>query len=163
FEHYCSERLGLSARAVEQRAAVEKRLWQVPALRAARDAGLSYEKVRLLSRLPDRDIEGWIPRARELTSIALAADLEDRDEAQMRAARTRRATVPIRVALLLQAAFRAVRAYEGRLLDDGRCLVRLARHFIDTWKPLHKKARTLSQKVRERDLGRCQLPGCSRG
>ncbi|HET8540908.1 MAG TPA: HNH endonuclease signature motif containing protein, partial [Anaeromyxobacter sp.] len=57
---------------------------------------------------------------------------------------------------------RAVRAYEDRLLGDGQCLVRVAREFIDTWKPHVKKARTLSQKVRERDLHRCQVPGCSR-
>jgi hypothetical protein len=55
-----------------------------------------------------------------------------------------------------------VRATEGCLLADGLCLVRVARHFIETWKPHVKKARTLSQKVRERDLGRCQVPGCSR-
>jgi hypothetical protein len=80
----------------------------------------------------------------------------------MRAAKVLRARVPVRIALLLQAAFRAVRATEGRLLPDGLCLVRVARHFIDTWKAHPKKARTLSQKVRERDLGRCQVPGCSR-
>jgi len=162
FEHYCSERLGLSPRAVEQRAAVEKRIWQVPALRAARDGGLSYEKTRRLSRLPDREIEAWIPRARELTCVALEAELEEHDEAQLRAASELRARVPVRIALVLQAAFRAVRASEGRLLDDGRCLVRVARHFLETWKPFVKRARTLSQKVRERDLGRCQVPGCSR-
>jgi hypothetical protein len=162
FEHFCSERLGLSPRTVEQRAAVEQRIWQVPALRTARDGGLSYEKVRLLSRLPDRDIEAWIPRARTLTCVALQAELEDRDEAQMRAAKVLRARVPVRIALLLVEAFRAVRTAEGRLLDDGRCLVRLARHFVETWKAHVKKARTLSQKVRERDLGRCQVPGCSR-
>lgn len=163
FEHYAAERLGLSARAVEQRAAVERRIWQVPALRAARDGGLSYEKVRLLSRLPDREIAGWIPKARRLTCVALRAELEKRDEAQMRAAKVLRARVPVRIALLLRAAFQAVRAAEGRLLDDGKCLVRVARHFVETWKPHVKKARTLSQKVRERDLGRCQVPGCSRG
>jgi hypothetical protein len=38
----------------------------------------------------------------------------------------------------------------------------VARHFVETWKPYVKKARTRSQKVRERDLGRCQAPGCSR-
>ena len=162
FSHYCSERLGLAARTVEQRAALEKRLWQVPALRAARDQGLSYEKVRLLSRLPDRDVEAWVPKARTLTCIELRQALEDADEAQMRAAKVLRARVPFRVALLLAAAFRAVREVEGRLLDDGRCLVLVARHFIETWKPQVKKARTLSQKVRERDLGRCQAPGCSR-
>jgi hypothetical protein len=162
FEHYCEERLGLSARAVEQRASLEKRIWQSRALRAAREGGLPYEKVRLLSRLPEREIEAWVPRAQRLTCVALGEALDARDEAQMRAARALRARVPVRIALVLQAAFRAVRATEGCLLADGLCLVRVARHFIDTWKAHVKKARTLSQKVRERDLGRCQVPGCSR-
>ncbi len=162
FEHYAEERLGLSARSVEQRAALEERIWRSPALRAARDGGLSYEKVRLLSRLPDREVESWAAKAGTLTCVELEEQLDLRDEAQMRAARILRARVPVRVALLLQAAFRAVRATEGRLLDDGSCLVRLARHFIETWKPRVKKAKTLSQEVRERDLGRCQVPGCSR-
>jgi hypothetical protein len=162
FEHYCAERLGLAARTVEQRAAVEERIWQAPALRAARDAGLGYEKVRVLSRLPARDVAAWIPRARGLTVVALRAEVEAHDEAQACAARTLRARVPSRIALTLQAAFRAVRAAEDGLLDDGRCLVRMARHFIETCEPEVKRARTLSQKVRERDLGRCQVPGCSR-
>jgi hypothetical protein len=162
FEHYCSERLGLAARTVEQRAALEKRLWEVPALRAARDDGLAYEKLRILSRLPAREVEAWLPRARELTCVSLRAEVEADDEAQLCAARMLRARVPVRIALTLQAAFRAVRAVEGCLLDDGRCLVRVARHFVETWKPHEKKGRTLSQKVRDRDLGRCQVPGCSR-
>lgn len=162
FAHYCSERLGLSPRTVEQRAAVERRIWQVAPLRAARDAGLPYEKVRLLSRLSDREIAARLPGAWRLTCVALRAELEDRDEAQMRAARVLRARVPVRIALLLQAAFRAVRAAEGRVLHDGRCLVLMARSFTETWRPHVRKARTLSQKVRERDLGRCQVPMCSR-
>jgi hypothetical protein len=162
FEHYCEERLGLSARTVEQRAALEQRIWESPALRAARDGGLPYEKVRLLSRLPEREIAAWVPRARSLTCVALGEALDARDEAQMRAAKVLRARMPARIALVLQAAFRAVRAAEGCLLADGSCLVRVARHFIDTWKPHVRKARTLSQRVRERDLGRCQVPGCSR-
>ncbi len=162
FAHYCEERLGLSARAVEQRATLERKLWQLPALRAARDGGLSYERLRILSRLPDREIAAWVPRARRLTCVELREAVEARDEAQLRAARVLRSTVPVRIALLLQAAFRAVRAVEGRALDDGRCLVRVARHFVETWKPLLRRSRTRSQKVRERDLGRCQAPGCSR-
>jgi hypothetical protein len=162
FEHYCRERLGLSARAVEQRAALEQRLWSRPALRAARDAGLSYERLRLLSRLPDWEIAGWLDRARALTCVALRSALDARDETQMRAAKVLRARVPDRTALLLQAAFRAVRAVEGRLLDDGRCLVEVARHFADTWRAHVKAATTPAQRVRDRDLERCQVPGCSR-
>jgi hypothetical protein len=162
FPQYCTERLGLGARTVEQRAALERRLWQVPALRAARDGGLPYEKLRLLSPLPEAELEEWVPRARALTRVELRAALEDREDAQMRAARMFRARVPDRVGLLLQAAFRAVRAVEGRLLDDGRCLVRVALHFLEPWRAYVKRARTASQKVRERDRGRCQVPGCCR-
>jgi hypothetical protein len=162
FAHYCAERLGLGARTVEQRAALERRIWQVPALREARDGGLSYEKVRLLSRLPDREVCAWVPRARALTCVELRTALADRDDAQLRAARILRTPLPGGVALLLRAAFRAVRAVEGRLLDDGRCLVRVARHFLETWRPAVKRARTVSQRIRERDLGRCCVPGCSR-
>jgi hypothetical protein len=162
FTQYCRERLGLAPRTVEQRAALERRIWASPALRAARDAGLSYEKVRLLSRLPDHEVKAWVPRARALTCVELREALSDRDEAQLRAARTLRARLPSRVAELLQAAFRAVRAVEGRLLDDGRCLVRVARHYTETWHAHVKKARTASQKVRRRDRCRCQVPGCSR-
>jgi hypothetical protein len=162
FSHHCKERLGLAPRAVEQRAALEQRLWASPALRAARDAGLSYEKVRLLSNLPEGEVEGWVARARTLTCVELREALAGREDAQMRAARVLRARIPQRVALRLQDGFRAVRAVEGRLLDDGQCLVRMARHFIETWKWHVKKPRTVSQKIRERDLGRCQVPGCSR-
>jgi 5-methylcytosine-specific restriction endonuclease McrA len=161
FEHYCKERLGLSVRAVEQRAALERRLWASPALRAARDTGLPYEKLRLLSRLPDGDVAAWVARTSALTVVELRAALADRDEAQMRAARILRARLPERVARLLQAAFRAVRAVEGKLLGDGLCLVRVAQHFLETWRPHVKRSRTPSQKVRDRDLGRCQVPGCS--
>jgi len=36
FEHYCSERLGMGVRAVEQRAALERRLYELPSLRPSR-------------------------------------------------------------------------------------------------------------------------------
>jgi hypothetical protein len=159
---YCRERLGLAPRTVEQRAALERRLVASPALRAARNAGLSYEKVRLLSRLPDAEVRAWAFRARTLTVVELREALADRDETQMRAARALRARVPSTVSELLRAAFRAVRAVEGCLLDDGRCLVRVAAEFAESWRAHVKRARTASQKVRERDGCRCQVPGCSR-
>jgi hypothetical protein len=163
FAHYCAERLGLSKRTVEQRAALELRIWASAALRAARDAGVSYERLRLLSRLPEREIPGWIERARALTCVDLRAALDLRDEAQMRAAKVLRAGVPESTALVLQASFRAVRAVEGRLLDDGACLVRVARHFVDVdHAHARQTRRTRSQRIRERDLHRCQVPGCSR-
>jgi hypothetical protein len=38
----------------------------------------------------------------------------------------------------------------------------VATHFLETWRSHDRPPRTASQKVRERDLGRCQVPGCSR-
>ena len=134
----------------------------MPELRAARDAGLSYEKLRLLSRLPPAALGAWIPKAHALTCIALRDALDARDDTQMRAARVLRARVPDRVAELLASAFRAVREACGCVLPDGKCLVRVAQHFVETWRAHVKPPRTPSQKVRARDHGRCQVPGCSR-
>jgi hypothetical protein len=163
FGHYCVERLGLSERMVGQRLALERRLWEVPALRESfvrRE--LSYEQSRLLSRLPDEEIPAWIPRAQELTCIQLRRALEREEEAQLSAAGKLVAKMPEGIALTLATAFRAVRAAEGHRLSDGKCLVALARHYLEVWKPLLPKRRTQSQRIRERDLGQCQVPGCSR-
>jgi hypothetical protein len=160
--HYARERLGLSARTVEQRAALERRLWEAPALREAKEAGLSYERLRLLSRLPDGEIAAWALRARELTCIALRRALETGQEAQLCAARAFTARVPWSTGSLLGAAFRAARRAEGRMLSDGECLLVLARHFTATWLGSFGRRQSRSQRVRARDLGRCQMPGCSR-
>jgi hypothetical protein len=162
FAHYARERLGLSERTVQQRAALERRLWESPALKAAHLAGLSCEKLRLLSRLPDSEIAAWVPRARELTCIALRRALETGQEAQLCAARLFTARVPMRISHLLRDAFRAVRSVEGAMLPDGKCLLALARHFTATWKEALPKRRSRSQRIRARDLGHCQVPECSR-
>ncbi|HET7826850.1 MAG TPA: HNH endonuclease, partial [Anaeromyxobacter sp.] len=162
FAHYCKERLGLSKRAVEQRAALERRLWELPVLRRAVEEGLPYEKARLLSRLETpADVEAWLPRAATMTVIALRRALEAADDAQMRSRRVLVVRMPSRTAALLAAAFRAVREAEGPLLSPSECLERLARHFIAVWKP-RRRRRTRSQAVRDRDLGWCIVPGCSR-
>jgi len=46
--------------------------------------------------------------------------------------------------------------------SDGRCLAAVARHFLEVWEPLLPRRRTRSQRIRERDLGWCQVPCCSR-
>jgi hypothetical protein len=38
----------------------------------------------------------------------------------------------------------------------------VARHFVETWKPLVKRSRTRAQRILARDRCRCQAPGCSR-
>ncbi len=162
FGHYCRERLGLGERTVQQRVALERRLWEAPVLKAAHQAGLSYEKLRLLSRLPDSELAAWIPRAQELTCIALRRLMEKGEEAQLCAGRTFTVRVTLLLSRLLRDAFRAVRSVEGAMLPDGKCLLALARHFTATWKEPVPRRRTRSQRIRERDLGCCQVPACSR-
>jgi hypothetical protein len=88
FRQYVKERLGLPARAIEQRARLERALWYRPALREAQAAGLSYAKLLLLARLPgDREVRAWTERARSMTCIDLARALEAEEDGQMRAQR----------------------------------------------------------------------------
>ena len=160
FRHYVEERLGMPGRAVEQRAALEERIWGSPALRAARGSGLSYERLRALSRLPEAEIRAWTPRARTMTVAALRRELEAAEERQMRARGKLAAQVPRSVASVLAAALATVRALVGAPIPAGRCLGLVARHFLDVWGP-PARARSRSQKVRVRDEEHCQVPGCS--
>ncbi len=161
FRHYCEERLGLSARSVEQRAALEERRWRSPELREAKRQGLPFEKLRLLARLPDGELGSWTPRAHALTCVELRRALEGEAERQLRAHRTIRVPLPLRIAALLAAAVHTLRQHLGTPLSTGTCLALLAQHFVDTWRRAVKFARTLSRKARDRDGGECQVPGCS--
>lgn len=160
FRHYCDERLGVSARSIEQRAAVEERRWASPALTEARRQGLSFEKLRLLSHLPEPEIAAWTPRAFGLTCIALRRELQGRAEGQMRAQGTIAFVLPIRVGALVKAAIEGVCERVGQVLPPGTCLTILAAHFLETWRG-SVRSHTRSREVRERDQGHCQVPGCS--
>jgi hypothetical protein len=164
FGHYCAERLGLSERAVSQRASLERRLYELPALRAAmRDGRLTYEKARIVAAAADeRTLDGWIERARRLPCIALAREVEAREEAQTCARGELSLRLPARVASLLQAALRSARAASGGFLRAGEALELVAEHFIAAWKPLLEERNTLPKRVMARDRGWCQVPGCSR-
>jgi hypothetical protein len=160
FRHYIEERLGQPPRALEQRARLERQFRRSPALRKAREAKISYERLRLLAHLPEAEILAWIPRARELTVVALRDELEAREARQMRERRKFSAVVPKRVASLVAAAIEGVRALAGKRRDPGPCLAVIAQHFLDTHGP-PVKPKTSSQKVRARDRWRCSVPGCS--
>lgn len=162
FAQYCRERLGLGVRTVEQRIALEERLWELPALRQAVSDGLSYEKARLVARCPDDQVETAITRAWGMTCIELRRWLDAEHDAQTRARRVLTAPVPTRVASLLAAAFQAVRAEHGALLSAGKCLAIIAEEFIATWEPALPHRKTPSTRARERDGGFCRVPGCSR-
>jgi hypothetical protein len=166
-DHYCAERLGMGARTLEQRAWLARRFYALPALRRAlREGRLSYEKARLVAGVADdRSVEEWIRKAEEKTCIALRREIVAREEAeerQMCAWRKLDLRMPRSVVLVVGAAIRAARKAEGRWLTPEACLVRVAEHFIATWKPLLRGRRPRWAKVLERDQGFCQVPGCSR-
>lgn len=169
FGHYCEERLGMATRTVEQRIWLERRLYELPSLRAAMRAGrVSYEKARLVAGAcaTGEAVEAWVARAERSTCIALRRELEGEEETQMRARSRVDARVPEPVRVLLSAAVRAVRAREGRWLSPGECLVRVAAHFVVTWAEDAERRWTAASARRERvlarDRGCCQVPGCSR-
>jgi hypothetical protein len=161
FRHYVEERLMLSPRAVEQREQLEKHVRASPALRDARRKKVSYEKLRILARLPEGEIASWIPRAKALTCIALRRLVEGERERQMRGAKKLSIAMPRRIAVVVAVAVASVRKRVGRLLPLWDCLAIVAGHFLQTWKDAVRPPRTRSQKVRERDGGMCQVPGCS--
>jgi HNH endonuclease len=164
FDHYCEERLGICPRAVEQRAALERRLYELPTLRKALgERRLSYEKARLIARHADEEsIESWIALAERLTCIELQRHLQDGEERQMCARGEFEVWMPRRVAALFLLACRAVRKDAGRWMSPGECLGRMAAHFVDVWKPALTGRSTPQRRILARDKGFCQVRGCSR-
>jgi hypothetical protein len=114
FRHYVEERLGMPGRAVEQRAVLEEKIWGSPALRAAREWGLSYERLRVLSHLPEAEIRAWTPRARVMTVAALRRELEAAEERQTRARGKLAAQVPRSVASCSRRPSRPCAPWSGR-------------------------------------------------
>ena len=130
------------------------------ALRARR---ISYEKARLVASVADEaSVAGWIAQAERSTCIELRHEIERRDDAQMRARASLTLRVPRSVGVLVGAAFRAVREVEGRPMTGGECLVRVAAHFLETWRDAVPDRRSRSAKALARDGGSCQVPVCSR-
>jgi phosphatidylserine/phosphatidylglycerophosphate/cardiolipin synthase-like enzyme len=70
--------------------------------------------------------------------------------------------MPVSVAEVVKAAFRAARAAAKRWLSAGECLVTLAEHFVEVWRAQLKQANTLARRILARDRHFCQVPGCSR-
>ncbi len=165
FDHYCTERLGLAARTVEQRAWLERRLRRMPRLREAMHAGrLSYEKARIVAGVADEDsLEGWLRHAEKATCIALHRDVSNHEVRQTCARGQVAVRAPRHVAFLLQEAFWAARRAVGMELTADQCLYWIADHFLGTWEDSPEVQVPPARWVIERDLGFCQVPGCSRG
>jgi hypothetical protein len=164
FEHYCTERLGLAPRTVEQRAWLERRLREMPGLRAAMRAGrVSYEKARIVAGVADPDsLDGWIAHAEKATCIALHRDVSNHEVRQTCARGEVSIRVPRHVSFLLGEAFWAARRAAGEPLTTDECLFWVADHFITTWEGAPEVKVAPERWVLERDQGYCQVPGCSR-
>jgi hypothetical protein len=165
FAHYCEERLGMGQRTVAQRVALERKLYELPALRKAmREGRVSYEKARLIARhATERTVDEWVEHAEGLTCVELQDALRDQEEAQMCARNQYRAWLPPSVAGLLLLTIVAVRKAEGRPLSPGECYAKACAHFVEVWKPiLRARRKTPSKRVRKRDRWKCKVPVCSK-
>ncbi|MFT3916801.1 MAG: HNH endonuclease signature motif containing protein [Anaeromyxobacteraceae bacterium] len=161
FRHYAKERLGLAARTVEARAALELKVWDSPALQRARKEGLSYSKLALVAALPEAERATLAADAQRLTVVEVREAVAAKLDAQMCARRELDVWVPKGVADLVELAIRAARKARNDLKRElGACYGDLARHFNAVWGAEVVPPRTLSQKQRSL-MSRCQAPGCS--
>jgi hypothetical protein len=164
FAHCCEELFGMSVRAVEQRIALARRLYYLPALRdAMRNGRISYEKARLIAwKATDATVEEWIGRAKATTCIRLRRALETDETAQMCTRRGMDVRMPRQVRILLGLAFTAARAAAGKRIPECECLRMIFQHFLEVWEPLLRQKSTPSRRARGRDGGYCLVPICSR-
>jgi hypothetical protein len=167
FRQYCEERLGMAPRTVSQRVALERSLLRIPLLRQAlREKWITYEKARVIARhiLDEHALEvrPLIAMAGTLTCVELRERLEVEAEGQMCAGGLFTVTMPPHIIDLLKDTFRAVRAEAKRAMSIGRCLLRMAAHFVEVWKAHVKEINTARRRILARDRHRCQVPGCSR-
>src|SRR5207247_5716064 len=115
FGHYCDERPGVSERAVQQRASLERRLYDLPSLRRAMcERRVSYEKARIIARYADAgSLDTWIERAGRMSCVARRAALQGEEAAQMCARGKGEIVVPRRSRGRLAMAFHARRHAAG--------------------------------------------------
>ncbi len=158
------ERLGLSARNVEQRIALARKLYELPALKAAlSDGRVSYGKAREVARVATETTEGeWIAKAEGSTCIALRREIEALDEAQVCSSGRLALVLPERVSVTLAETVRAVRKASGRWVTPGEALAVAAAHFIRVWQEKLRERTTPQRRALARDHWRCTAPGCSR-
>jgi len=163
FAHCCDELFGMGVRAVEQRIALARRLYALPALRQAmREGRVSYEKARLIAwKATDVTVDDLIRRAERTTCIALRRELDGEETAQMCTRRGMDIRMPRGIRILLETALAAARALARKWIPESECLRMILQHFVDTWEPVLKQRNTLQRRVLARDRGYCQVPICS--
>jgi hypothetical protein len=164
FGHYVEERLGMSERAVGQRIALARKLYELPKLGAALKEGrISYVKAREVARVAsDRSEAEWIAKADGLTCIALRREIDSGDEAQMCSSGRMAVLAPERVAIVVAETVRAVRKATGKWVTPGEALAIASAHFIRVWQEKLRERTTPQKRALARDGWRCTVPGCSR-
>ena len=132
-----------------------------PLRKAMREGRISYEKARLIAwKATDTTVEQWIERVAGKTCIALRREIEGEEEAQMWAVGWLKVPVPRHTVELFTEVCRVARALARKPLTSGECFLWAVQHFLETWEAAAALGRR--RKVIERDLGYCQVPGCSR-
>jgi hypothetical protein len=146
---YATERLGLSAREIQDLARVDAALKELPQIEAALVAGtLSWTKTRLLARVATAEDETrWLALARKLTARGLAREVRAVDVGSVEAGagtsddegddeQPRRAGVVIRCAPPVRARWQRVRQLARRVAGEAlpmwQCMEAVAAEVLST-------------------------------
>jgi len=171
-EAYCRARLQIAPRTLRDKVFFEKKLRDLPSLRAAlNDGTLNRAQARLIARQASVfDVDHRIARAASTTVQQLHAEDAAEVERQNRVRGVERLWGPrdaMPVILDAIACAQLVAARAGETISEGEALARVAHHCWRVWSR-HEKARKgprLSKRRRaviERQKGLCAVPGCSR-
>jgi hypothetical protein len=164
---YWFERLGRSPGAFRERVWLERRMFALPALRAALVAGtLTYSKALLVAREATAEsVAELIARATGTTHEQTERETTAREEKRNRAKGIRRLWAPKDVMRTIVAAILSAQRWsagEGRTIDAGEALAVVADDFVKTWPRERVKRRSKArEEVSRRTGGRCSVPGCT--
>jgi hypothetical protein len=168
FTEYARERLGLSERTARQRVWLERRMVELPPLRAALATGrLTYtQAIEVAQHATPGDVTKRI-KAAERTSVRKTRERnEEEEDRQNRALGVRRLWGPSWGMEVVEAAISTAQAWflaeRGIRIGRGQALGVVSAHFVDEWRdPVRRKRiEPLKRKVRERTKGMCSTPGC---
>jgi hypothetical protein len=174
FDQYCEERLLMRGGAVRQRAWLEGRMQDLPALRTALSSGrIGYAKALVVARRATwADIDERIARAAKTTCQQLEREAQAEEDREHRGKGTRKLLSPSDAAQTVRdaiaAAQRRALAEKGVAIDAGEALAAVADHFVEVKEahtPEFDQRRWMSRFRRDaltRTLGLCAVPGCSR-
>ncbi|HEX5136122.1 MAG TPA: hypothetical protein VFY93_04060 [Planctomycetota bacterium] len=170
---YCTERLGMREGAVRTRIWLERRMEDLPALRAALSSGrIGYTKAVIVARRATwADVDERIARAQTTTCQQLEREAQAEEDRENRRKGTRRLWSPSDAAQTVRDAIAAAqaraRAFFGKEIGAGEALAVIADYFVEE-KERHRQAwvREWRSEQRRRVLmrngGLCVVPGCSR-